>query len=361
VDFLDEGVYILMNGSPTEEINIQRGLKQGDPLAPFLFLLVAEEFSGLMEKAVNCNLFKGFEVVRGGTVISHLQYADDTLCIGEATVDNLWTSKAILRGFEMVSELKVNFHKSCVMGVNVSLEFLEMASNFLNCNVGSLPFTYLGFSVGANAHCMATWEPMLEKIRNKLNLWDNRCISLGGCIVLLNSVLNSIPIFSLSFFKMPAKVVGLQRRFLWGAVRSDQNKICWVKWSKICQPKAKGGLGVRDIKLVNISLLAKWRWRLLSEEDLLWKFVLRDKYGTRVGRMVEWEQEGWPTILSRWWKDVMSVEEEGGIRWFDREVMRKVGNGMATLFWKDDWLANVPLSSRFSGVKSLIGFEPFDH
>jgi len=94
---------ILVNGSPAEEICVQRGLKQGDPLAPFLFLLVAEGFSGLMTNAVNRNLFQGFEIKRGGSVISHLQYVDDTLCICVPTVGNFWTLKAMLRGFEMAS------------------------------------------------------------------------------------------------------------------------------------------------------------------------------------------------------------------------------------------------------------------
>lgn len=93
-------------------------------MAPFLFLLVAEGFSGLMVNAVNRNLFKGFEVKRGGkVVISHLQYANDTLCIGEATIENLWTLEALLKGFELVLGMKVNFHKSCLMGVNVSSTF----------------------------------------------------------------------------------------------------------------------------------------------------------------------------------------------------------------------------------------------
>jgi hypothetical protein len=80
---------ILVNGSPTKEFNIQRGLKQGDPLAPFLFLLVAEGFGGVMKKAAGDNLFKGFSIGGYGISISHLQYADDTLCIGEASVQNL--------------------------------------------------------------------------------------------------------------------------------------------------------------------------------------------------------------------------------------------------------------------------------
>jgi len=100
---------ILVNGSPTTEINIQRGLKQGDLLAPFLFLLVAEGFSGMMRNVVSLNLFEGFQFRSDGLVITHLQYADETLCIGKASVENLWTLKALLRVFEMKSGLKVNF------------------------------------------------------------------------------------------------------------------------------------------------------------------------------------------------------------------------------------------------------------
>jgi len=197
---------ILVNGSPTEEINIHRGLKQGDPLAPFLFLLVAEGFSGLMRQAKEENLFEGFEVGENGLVVSHLQYADDTLCIGKATVENLWAMKAILRGFEMVSGLKINFLKSSLIGVNVREDFMEMACNFLNCSRGSIPFIYLGLPVGANGRSMSTWELLVETFNSRLNTWGHKYISFGGRSVLLNSVLNSIPIFYLSFLKMPVKV-----------------------------------------------------------------------------------------------------------------------------------------------------------
>jgi len=117
---------ILVNGSPTEEISIHRGLKQGDPLAPFLFLLVAEGFSGLMRKAEASNLFEGFDFGGNDLVVSHLQYAGDTLCIGKDSVRNLWTMKSVLRGFEMVSGLKINFSKSSLIGVNVSDEFMVL-------------------------------------------------------------------------------------------------------------------------------------------------------------------------------------------------------------------------------------------
>jgi hypothetical protein len=210
---------ILVNGSPTEEICIRRGLKQGDPLAPLLFILVAEGLGALMRSAVERGRFKPFLVGRGGCPVSILQYADDTLCIGEASVENLWAIKAILRGFEMASGLKVNFWKSCLVGVNVTNDFLVMASDFLNCRLGSIPFKYLGLPVGANPRLSSTWKPMVDSIKRRLGSWGNKYISLGGRIVLINSVLNSLPVFFLSYLKLPVKVwkevVKIQRNFLW--------------------------------------------------------------------------------------------------------------------------------------------------
>lgn len=239
-------MFVLVNGCPTEEICIERGLKQGDLLTPFLFLLVAEGFSGLMRNAVDRNLFEGYTFGSGGLVVSHLQYADDTLCIGKPTVENIWAMKALLRGFEMVSGLKINFFKSSLIGVNVVSDFMDLTCNFLNCSEGSIPFKYLGLPVGANPGSMSTWEPLVESISGKLNSWGHKYISFGGRIVLLNTVLNAIPIFYLSFLKLPVQVwkriVRIPREFLWGGVGGGK-KICWVKWETVCQSKSNRGEG----------------------------------------------------------------------------------------------------------------------
>jgi hypothetical protein len=347
---------VLVNGCATEEINIQRGLKQGDPLAPFLFLLVAEGLGGLMKKAVEQNRFKGFEVGRNGVIVSHLHYADDTLCIGEASIENLWTLKAILRSFELVSGLKVNFSKSCVLGVNVSNDFIRLASVFLNCKVGSVPFKYLGLPVGANPKRVTTWEPLLDVLRQRLGKWGNKYVSLGGRIVLLNAVLNAIPIFYLSFFKIPLlvwkKVRHIQREFLWGC-KGGSTKISWVKWDIVCKPKNLGGLGVRDIRAVNISLLAKWRWRLLEEDDALWKMVLISKYGANVTDSVSIEADCRPWFSSSWWKDICSIGVNLDSNWFSEGVVKRIGSGDRTKFWRHIWVGTGTLQERFPRLFSL--------
>ncbi|GAU40270.1 hypothetical protein TSUD_60610 [Trifolium subterraneum] len=297
---------ILVNGSPIEEIDIQRGLKQGDPLAPFLFLVVAEGFSGLMRTAVERNLFHGFRVGQEVVVISHLQYANDTLCIGEASIQNIWTLKAILRGFAS--------------------------------GEGVVPFGYLGLPVGANPRSRLTWEPLLDNLRRRLLVWENKFVSLGGRIVLLNSVLNSIPIFYLSFLKMSVKVwkkiVRLQREFLWGGGRGVR-KINWVKWNIICQPKSTGGLGVRDVRVVILSLLTKGKWRLLISDQTLWKQVLVGRYGDGILTNPHWGDLSFPSSSSTWWKDIGVLEYHVGSNWFSNEVVRKVNNGGSTRLWKD--------------------------
>ncbi|MCI11412.1 F-box protein, partial [Trifolium medium] len=121
--------------------------------------------SGVMRKAAELILFKGFSIGRDRVVISHLQYTDDILCIGEATVENLWTLKAILRGFEMTSDLKVNFWKSCLIVINFSLVFMNMVCTFLNCRIGLVSLRYIGLPIGVNRKSLSTWELMLERLR----------------------------------------------------------------------------------------------------------------------------------------------------------------------------------------------------
>ncbi|KAK2418964.1 hypothetical protein QL285_041110 [Trifolium repens] len=199
----------------------QRGLRQGDPLAPFLFLIAAEGLAGLARNATDIGLLRGVKVTN--SIQFHmLQFADDTMFTGEGSWENIWTVKAILRSFELVSGLKINFSKSSIVGINLDDDFVEAASTFLSCSIGSIPFKFLGIPVGANP-------------RRGPN-------------------------------KVIKKLTSIQRDFLWGSSQT-QKKVVWISWNSVCKTKIAGGLGVKNLDLFNIALLAKWKWRCLCEND----------------------------------------------------------------------------------------------
>lgn len=121
----------------------------------------------------------------------------------------------------------------------------------------------------------------------------------------------------------------------------------------MCQPRSNGGLGVRDVKLVNLSLLVKWKWRLLNEEQPLWKKVLVDKYGDHVRGLASSEVVRWPRFTSLWWRNLMTLEVGEGGFWFTNRVWRKLGDGSNTSFWKDRWVGEAPLYNLFPRLYSL--------
>jgi hypothetical protein len=111
---------MLVNGSPTEEFPLERGLRQGDPLSPFLFLFAVEGLNVLMDAVVERNLFTGYSIgVQYPVGVSDLQFADDTLLLEAKSWANVRALRAVLVLFETMSGLKVNFNKSMLVGVNI--------------------------------------------------------------------------------------------------------------------------------------------------------------------------------------------------------------------------------------------------
>ncbi|GAU32903.1 hypothetical protein TSUD_152630 [Trifolium subterraneum] len=160
---------VLVNGSPTAEFCFERGLRQGDPLSPFLFLLAAEGLNVLMTALVRNGSFTPYEVGSHNSVrVSHLQFADDTLLVGVKSWANVRALKAVLLLFENISGLKVNFHKSMLFGVNVNNSWLHEAASVMRCKHGCLPFLYLGLPIGGDSRRIQFWKPLLDKIHKRL-------------------------------------------------------------------------------------------------------------------------------------------------------------------------------------------------
>ena len=125
-------VFVLVNGSPTKEFLPKKGLCQGDPLAPFLFLIVAEGLAGVSRMAEEKKLIDSVEIGRDKVKVNMLQYADDTLFFCEANTKSIFNIKTILQCFELSSRLRVNFLKSRIGGTGVSHFLLRSFAAILN-------------------------------------------------------------------------------------------------------------------------------------------------------------------------------------------------------------------------------------
>ncbi|MCH79613.1 cysteine-rich receptor-like protein kinase, partial [Trifolium medium] len=346
---------VLVNGCPTDEFPMERGLRQGDPLSPFLFLLAAEGLNVMMKAMVHSNLFTGYSVgAAAPRVVSHLQFADDTLLMGVKSWANVRALRAVLVLFEAVSGLKVNFHKSMLVGVNIAESWLAEAASMLGCVVGKVPFVYLGLAIGGDPRRLAFWNPVLTRIKAKLSGWKSRFLSYGGRLILLKSVLTYLPVYALSFFKAPPGIISsieaLLNNFFWGG-SEDHRKVSWIRWKNVCLGNEYGGLGVRHLREFNVALLGKWCWRLLVDRGGLWYKVLAARYGESGGRLVAGDRRG-----SQWWREVARIRDgensiEGG--WFAESIVRRVGNGEDTLFWTNLWLCDEPLSVLYSHLFEL--------
>ncbi|XP_058783195.1 uncharacterized protein LOC131657858 [Vicia villosa] len=244
---------VIVNGSTTKDFKVERGLRQDDPLSLFF---VMEALTYLTNKTVENGDFKGFRFNEDEEV-SLLQFTDDTVIMTRGNSDNLWCMKAIFRDFEMMSSLKVNFLKSKLYGIHVGDWLMEVASNFFACDLHRFPFKFLGVKVGDISRKINMWRDLINQVKNRLELWKGRKLSFAGRVVLINLVFNTIPIYSLSFYKAPCKVLQqirqIQSNFLWHG-KEDKRFIHWVSWSNVCKTRDKGGLGIKDVGAVNLSL-----------------------------------------------------------------------------------------------------------
>nr|GEV33220.1 RNA-directed DNA polymerase, eukaryota [Tanacetum cinerariifolium] len=210
---------IIVNGSPTEEFQFFKGLKQGDPLSPFLFILVMESLHLSFQWVVDAGMFTGIKLC-SSLNLSRLFYADDAMFVGQWCDSNISTLVHVLECFHRASGLKINMSKSKILGIHVEALKVEQAASKLGCLILNTPFTYLGTKVGCSMSRLNDWDEVVEKVMSRLSKWKMKSLSIGGRLTLLKSVLGSIPIFHTSIFKVPSKILNklesIRNRFFKG-------------------------------------------------------------------------------------------------------------------------------------------------
>ncbi|XP_057746515.1 uncharacterized protein LOC130965771 [Arachis stenosperma] len=199
---------------------MERELRQGDSLSPFLFVLVVDVLNRMIGEAVRNGQISPLLVGWDDIELSHLQFVDGTLLFCPPEEETVRNYKRLLRCFEIMSGLSINFEKFRWIPVNCSQEWTSRMCQMLGCQEAALPVRYLGISLGANPRLVKTWKPVIDKVEEKLSLWKAKVLSKAGKLVLIKSVINSLPIYYLRLYKMPntvaRRIISLQRRFFWG-------------------------------------------------------------------------------------------------------------------------------------------------
>ncbi|GKE62582.1 RNA-directed DNA polymerase, eukaryota, partial [Tanacetum coccineum] len=255
-------------------------------------------------------------------------YADDVIFFGEWSRTNAHNLICMLRCFFLISGLKINVHKSSVLGVSVSNDEVTNMASVIGFSVAKLPFKYLRVSVGCNMAKCANWSAIFQKFSSKLSFWKARLLSVGGRLSLIKSVLGNLPTYYMSIYKMPSyvqnKLESMCNNFFIGGDQEDK-KMTWVKWKKCLASKDLGGLGIGSICGLNMGLLFKWLWRFLTRPTDLWAQVVKNIYGVDGGFNKAYVRRlGFST-----WGAIMTVVHKLKMKGTDllSYCTRKIGNG----------------------------------
>ncbi|KAF5791018.1 putative RNA-directed DNA polymerase [Helianthus annuus] len=345
---------VLVNGSPTQEFTCYRGLRQGDPISPFLFVIAMEALTGVMKRACSVGLFHGIRCTNSGPILSHLIYADDVVFLGEWSRANVLNLRRIMWCFYLASGLKVNMAKCSLFGIGVGDGDLADMAELLGCKIGSFPFKFLGLQVGANMNLYRHWKPVLDTVQSRLSIWKAKTLSFGGRVTLIKSVLNSLPIYYFSLYRAPENVIDtldrMRRVFFWGG-SDEKAKANWVAWQKVIAPTSYGGMGFGSLRDTNSALLAKWWWRFKGEDSGLWR---------RVVWALHHNSRSWNFIpakmtISGPWKqiyksanDLLSADVD-----LSRLIKGVVRDGKGVMFWTDCWCGDVSLATRYPNLFRL--------
>lgn len=160
--------------------------------------------------------------------------------------------------FEALSGIKINYDKTEMYPIHVD-ETLNL-NHIFRCQWGSFPIKYLGLLLHFKQLQVADWQFLVDKIEGRLKNWQGHLLSIGGRITLLNFVLSSIPLYTLSIYKIPLTVLKqidkIRRRFLWQGT-STKKKYSLLDWKAVCIAKQFGDLGILDLRQINLALLLK--------------------------------------------------------------------------------------------------------
>lgn len=333
---------VLLNGVPSRWINCKRGLRQGDPISPYLFILVADVLHKLVRRAAAYGDAELQHPLVPGMPCPILQYADDTLILIKGGVDVVSALKTVLDDFSHATGLTINYHKSTFVPLHIDPDAAVHMANTLGCQISEFPQTYLGLPLSPLRLRVRDFQPLIAKFDKFLFGWKARLLSTRGRLVLVNVVLSNLAVYFMSSILVPKTVLEeLNRRrrsFLWTDEEVCHGSQCLISWEHVCQAKEYDGLGVRSLADQNHSLLLKFLHKLHDPELLPWKtWFLNHASGALSGHQGD-------SYIGR------IIQEE--LPLYRALTIVVVGDGRTTSFWSDRWMLNTTLAETYPALFS---------
>ncbi|XP_042026496.1 uncharacterized protein LOC121773661 [Salvia splendens] len=328
---------VLINGAPAGFFKSTRGLRQGDPLSPALFILAAEYLSRTLDKLILGRREMAFITTRHAPQISHLAYADDLIVFTQAKETSLRQLVQTLGLYEKVSGQMINAEKSHFFLDEKHTAWAPRIKRIGGFQQGKLPFIYLGVPIFKGIKKNDMFLFLWNKISERIHSWSHRFLSFGGRLTLIKSTLGAIPLHIFQVLEPTKEVIkkleSLMARFFWGAT-GEGRKTHWINWDLICHPYDEGGLGIRKLQEMTDAFSMKLWWRLREQGSLWAKFMMLKYCSKAAPSKVKYTGRNSPT-----WKRILKAGAKAHhlIKW-------SLGDGEINV-WEDIWFGDQPLSS----------------
>ncbi|XP_026410329.1 uncharacterized protein LOC113305522 [Papaver somniferum] len=328
-------VSVLLNGSSCQPFTPTKGLRQGDPISPYLFILCMEGFSRMLCKAESTKKIQGIKPRKYNPSINHLLFVDDCLLFCKGKDQEIRNLLNIINKFSAASEQVYNFNKSSVFfKKHMQPQRAHHITNLLQMKTMGLNEKYLGLPLFLGKNKRESFKPIEEKVQSRLSTWQGKIIDQAGRSTQVQSVLGTMANYQMGFFKMPKHVIEfidrIQKRYWW---RADNKKgMSPISWDSVCKPKRLGGMGFKNTVKFNDAILAKMDWRMITAENSLCARILKDKYFHNKEPLCDEI-----TTQGSWiWKSIYK-----GLQIDKKYYVWSIGDGAKIKIWKHNWIANI--------------------